>query len=469
VKLPIRTRLTIAYCAVFAFSTALLEIGAYAGLHAAVDAVVDKDLRSRLAGVEDELNKHLPRLSVGRLQNELRDHVALQPGYLDIKDSQGRIIFQGPSMQQVAGTGAGPVPAVRTVRTEGGPLRLLSVRRRVHQADYDIHVAADLTLPLTILHTFGLTLLLSSPVVLACASIVGYWIGGRALAPVTEIAMAARSIGAADLSQRVAVPESGDELQYLAQTVNGMLSRIEDAFRHVSQFTANASHELRTPVAVIRAIAEVALLRTPRDIETYSEALHRILAEAKKNAVLLNDMLSLAKADAGTAVLRMTLVDLGVNMRQACERVELLAREKGVRLDVSIGDDPLYVSADADRLRRLWLILLDNAVTYTPGGQRIEVRMYSNTSGAVCEVEDAGIGISAADLPHIFERFYRADKARDRTERGAGLGLSIAHWIASAHGARIEVESAVGCGSTFRVIFPQLIDSPSEAPAPSRA
>jgi heavy metal sensor kinase len=463
VNLPIRTRLTIVYCAVFSLSTTLLETGAYVGLHSAVDAVVDRDLRNRLAGVESELNKHLSRMGLSRLQEELKAHGTLQPAFLKIKEVQGPVVFQGASMLNVAGPGAGVVPTVSAMQTDAGPRRVLAARRRIKQADYDIYVAADLTVPLGILGWFVLILLLSSPVMRACASIVGYWIAGRALAPVTEIAMAARSIGGADLSRRVAVPENRDELQYLAVTMNAMLSRIEDAFRHISQFTANAAHELRTPVAVIRATAEVALLRRPGDIETYREALVRILTEAKKNAELLNDMLSLTKADAGTNVLRLNPIDLGDNMRQACEGVELLAREKGVRFEASIGEDPVYVSADGDHLRRLWLILLDNAVTYTPRGHRIQVRMYSDKAGhVICEVEDKGIGISAADLPHIFERFYRADKARARMEGGAGLGLSIAKWIAGAHGARIEVESAVGTGSTFRIILPQLLESPSD-------
>ena len=464
-RLPIRTRLTIVYCTVFSISAVLLEIGVYAGFHAAMDAVIDRDLQNRLAELEGDLAKHLPKLSLSKLRDELGGHGTLEPRYLEIKEARGPMIYQGQLMRQLAGSQAIPVPAMRTVQTEEGPVRILAARRRIYQADYDIQVAADVTAPLAILRKFGFILLLSSPMIFAGAAMVGYWIAGRALAPVAEIAGAARSIGGADLGQRVAVPETGDELQSLAQTLNGMLSRIEDAFRHVSQFTANASHELRTPLAVIRATAEVALLRSNGDVETYREALYKILGESKKNAALLNDMLSLAKADAGTAVLRMDAVELGANIREACGCVKLLAHEKGVRLNVTVGEDALYVSADADQLRRLWLILLDNAITYTPSGHRIEVGMYPGTPGsAICEVKDTGIGISDTDLPHIFERFYRADKARARTVGGAGLGLSIAQWIAGAHGARIEVESAVGRGSTFRVIFPHLINPPRGKP-----
>jgi signal transduction histidine kinase len=300
VKLPIRTRLTLFYCAVFSVSTALLETGVYAGLRASVVAEVDSDLRSRLVEVEGKLSKHPVSSPLSRLQNDLNTHETLHPRFLEVRELGGRLIFVGPGMDQLPGQAPGPVPSIKTVHTRASPLRVLAGRWRVRHIDYEILVATDLAPPLQILQIFGLIVLLSSPVVLACASIAGYWISGRALAPVTEIATAARSIGAAELSRRVESSGNGDELQFLAETVNGMLSRIEDAFRHISQFTANASHELRTPVALIRSAAEVALLREPEDIETYREALHRILSEAQRNTILLDDMLSLAKADAGT-------------------------------------------------------------------------------------------------------------------------------------------------------------------------
>jgi len=240
-----------------------------------------------------------------------------------------------------------------------------------------------------------------------------------------------------------------------------MLARIDDAFRHVSQFTANASHELRTPLAVIRATAEVALLKVAGTADTHREALHLILDETERSTNLLNDMLRLAQADSGTKSLRMTLVDLGENIRQACEPIALLAQEKGVHLEVAITEDVIYVSADANYLRRLWLILLDNAVKYTPGGRGVKMKMYlRGNERAICEVRDSGIGISDQDLPHIFERFYRADRARARREEGAGLGLAIAKGIAGSHGAEFEVESIVGVGSTFRVIFPHVMSTP---------
>jgi signal transduction histidine kinase len=248
-------------------------------------------------------------------------------------------------------------------------------------------------------------------------------------------------------------------LQALAETLNGMLVRIEEAFRRMTQFTANASHELRTPLALMRTTCEVALLRVNGNADTYREALQRILREAEKNTDLLDDMLSLARADSTARVLSLSPVELAPNIEQVCECVTPLTREKNIHLSYDPLDSGAWVSAEPGHLRRLWLILLDNAIKFTPAGGSIRVVsrvVFRNASpdSLVCEVQDTGIGISSSDLPHIFERFFRADKARSRDESGAGLGLSLARWIVEAHHGVIEVESTPGVGSVFRVILP---------------
>jgi signal transduction histidine kinase len=297
-----------------------------------------------------------------------------------------------------------------------------------------------------------------------CASLAGYWISGRALAPVSELTRAARSIRADNLNRRIAVPRSGDELQELAVTLNDMLARIDDTFRQVTQFTANASHELRTPLALIRTTSEVALLRTTANASSYREALHRILSEAERNTALLDDLLLLARADSGARLPDRRPVDIGLSIQRACEQAEVLASEKNLRLRVEIGAEPLWVSANSDHLRRLWLILLDNAVKYTPSGGEILIALKSSDPGFVSlDVIDSGIGIAEKDLPRIFERFFRADEARTKGVGGAGLGLSIARWIVEAHDATIGVHSVVGKGSAFRIVFPRIAASSERA------
>ena len=457
---PIRARLTVVYCTLFCLSMLLIEAGAYFGLSASIYAVVDRELEARLLGVVDFLYNHASRFPLARLQAELKTHEALQPELLAIFDEGRREIFQAAQMREFADVKHREASTVVwTARTKLAPLRVLTVRRTIRGQEYDLHLATDLTVPSEIMRRFRWIPIFTAPVMLACASIAGYWISGRALAPVSELIRAAGTIGAANLGQRVKVPQSGDEIESLALTLNGMLTRIEDAFRHVTQFTADASHELRTPLAVMRATAEVALLRATGNADSYREALHRILSEAERNTILLDNMLHLARADSGTWALELRPADLGRNLRRACGRVELLAREKNIALRVEIADEPLCIAADADHLLRLCLILLDNAIKYTPAGGTITAVASGGVGVASLEVRDSGIGIAARDLPRIFSRFFRADEARTKGH-GAGLGLSIAQWIVEAHHAKIFVSSKPGEGSTFRVEFPGISRAP---------
>jgi heavy metal sensor kinase len=456
-KLPIRIRLTVVYGAVFCLGAALLEAGAYAGLKLAIYAIADRDLQSRLLGLEEFLSEHVARLSLARLQNEIKTHTALQPSLLRIWDDHGVPIYAAPALDSyLPRTNQGSEPQLWTVDQAGRPLRILEVRRNIKGREYRLWLATDLNSPFEVLHRFAWLLLFSAPIVMAASVAAGHWMAGRALSPVLAITTAARSIDTNDLSRRIAVPSGHDELQFLAETLNGMLQRIESGFARTTQFVANASHELRTPLAVIRATAEVALLR-PASAESDREALHRILKESEKNSALLEDLLSLARADSGAAVIRSKRVDLSAVVRMTCDGFAPLARQRKIALRFDSGRKPSWVAADAGHLKRLLLILLDNATRYTPAGGWIDVSLgASDPLRASFEVRDSGIGISSEDLPHIFERFYRADPARNREEGGSGLGLAIAEWIVQAHRGSIQVESTPGAGSTFRVVLPRL-------------
>lgn len=460
-KIPIRLRLAVVYCGVFFCSTLLLEVFAYWGISAAIYAIVDHDLRARLGGVAEFLDEHVARKSLARLQEELRRHEALQPAHLAIRQLAVGEIFRGSAFQGEGAVlpSAGMRPrndAVWTAKGNSESLRILAVRRRIQGRDYDLLLATGLSVPFEIMGRARLVLLLLAPVILLSALLTGYWIAGRALAPVSELTRAARSIGADNLTRRVFVPDTGDELRDLALTLNEMLGRIDSTFRQVTQFTANASHELRTPLALIRTTAEVALLRKSGSASTYREALLCVLSEAERNTALLDHLLFLARADSGQ-VLNKGPVDVGQEVHQVCERLQALASEKDLVLTVEADDEPLWISGNADHLRRLWLALLDNAVKYTPSGGMIEVSVKpAGPNSVLVEIKDTGTGIAANDLPHIFERFFRADEARTRGVGGTGLGLSIARWVAEAHAATITVSSVPGCGSAFRVVFPRI-------------
>jgi heavy metal sensor kinase len=264
---------------------------------------------------------------------------------------------------------------------------------------------------------------------------------------------AARSIGIQNLSQRLTVPATGDELARLAETWNAMLARLESAVQRLSQFTADASHELRTPIALIRTTAELTL-RRDRPPETYRQALDQILRESERMTHLVEDLLLLARADAGLPALPLERIELTPIVRDVCRQSELLAQERQLELSADMPDQPIYVQANDPALRRLLLLLLDNAVKYTPAGGRITVTVGCGPAGSIVAVSDTGVGIPAPALPHVFERFYRVDESRNRDAGGAGLGLSIAKWIAERHHASLEAESESGRGSTFRVRFP---------------
>ena len=243
-------------------------------------------------------------------------------------------------------------------------------------------------------------------------------------------------------------------MQRLSETFNQMMDRLETAFKRITQFTADASHELRTPTALIRTTAELSL-RRDRNTAEYREALGQVLEEAERMGILIDSLMTLARMDSGAESLSYTIVDVASILRAASSAGQPLADSKQIRFEREIPDEPIPVYGDPHALRRLFLILIDNAVKYTPTGGRVSIALRATGNDAVVQVRDTGIGISQEDLPFIFERFYRADKARSR-ETGAGLGLSIARWIAEAHRAEILVESAVGQGSTFEVRIPLL-------------
>jgi heavy metal sensor kinase len=284
------------------------------------------------------------------------------------------------------------------------------------------------------------------PVAVGLACLGGAWLSRRALKPVDEITAAARAISIENLSQRLPVPSTGDELARLTEVWNSMLSRLETAVQTLSQFAADASHELRTPLAVIRTSAELALRRA-REPEAYRDSLRDVMAEVERLTLLVEDLLFLARSDAGAAQTPNAPVDLGDTMREAVDDIRDLADSRDIRLQLTGPAAPSIVTGNRPALRRLFLALLDNAIKYSPDGASVDVRVSQN---AVI-VEDRGIGIAAADLPNVFKRFYRADKAR--SSGGHGLGLALAQSIAQAHGAVIEAASREGEGSAFTVRF----------------
>jgi heavy metal sensor kinase len=310
-------------------------------------------------------------------------------------------------------------------------------------------------------------LLIAVPFLLALATAGGYFMSRRALAPVDAIIDAAQNFGAQNLSSRLSVPQTGDELQRLSETLNGMLGRIETAVARITQFTADASHELRTPLAIMRTRAELAL-RKQRSEAEYREELQQLLEELERTSDLLERLMLLARADSGVPVLQFADVCLIELLERVCAQGTMLATAKGIHFTSRLPQDRCSVHGDSQFLQRLFLILVDNAVKYTAPKGNVSVICEKANGTATVIVSDSGRGIPQADLPNIFERFYRADKARSRDSGGAGLGLAIARWIAEAHYGTVEVESVPERGSRFTVHLP-LVAGTSGAADPARA
>ncbi len=300
------------------------------------------------------------------------------------------------------------------------------------------------------------TLLLILVPGLALAILVGSLISRRALAPVDQIIEEVREISdGRSLHRRLAVPMEKDELGRLAGTLNQMMGRLERSFAALHRFTADASHELKTPLTVVRAGVERAIT-TPNLPRETLETLEETLREAKRMAELVDALLTLARADEGLAPLHREPVDLRELVSETEETGDLLAEEGGVTIDVTTPGAPVVLEVDKSRIRQLVLNLIENAVKYTPRGGSVRVVLAEEDGKVTLSVADTGIGIAPGDLPHIFDRFWRADLARTRTgERpGTGLGLAICKWIAEAHGGRIDVTSRPGRGTTFTVTLP---------------
>ena len=461
----IRVRLTAWYFVILTIALSLFGAGMFLVMRESVHTAVDDDLAVRLNGVQRFVQRVFPGRTLEDIQYEFREHSGMKPGgdLLQISDAQGNWIFQSGSIRPYnIPVSSSPTNGteLKTIDVAGSPLRMLTAKAEVDGQPYTLQLATALGGFYGVLRRFGWLILWSVPAVLIVATAGGYWMSRRALAPVDQITNTARSISAHNLSQRLVVPETGDELQRLSETLNDMMARLDTAFKKLDtaykkivRFTADASHELRTPVALIRTTTEVALQKN-RAAPDYEEALREVLAEAERTSVLLEDLMTLARADSGVATLQFLDTDLGTTVKESCSQGSTLAGPRNVVFDWQIPEQPMNVKGDPNALRRLFLILIDNALKYTPSGGRVSVGTHQVNGFGIVEVRDTGIGIAAEDLPSIFERFYRADKVRTREMGGVGLGLSIAQWIADTHGANIQVESAPGQGSVFRVRVP---------------
>lgn len=459
-RLSIGLRLTLWYLAIFALAQFAFGTGMWLLLRHHLVSIVDDNLRNQTEDLRTYLISQKKNADVPKFREEVTEaYLPEHAGeYLAVSTSAGEPIYISDFLKK-NGYGSSVVllptpPEFENQRIGRTWLRFYRSSVTTHGLTFIIAMGASTRDTYETLEAFRNYLLLSAPLVLLISGIGGYMLSRRALAPVDALTRTARTISGQNLSSRLEKLETGDELQRLSDTLNEMLERIEKAFLRITQFTGDASHELRTPISLMRTEAEIAL-RRERDPDAYREALQYILKETERASVLIEDLLALARADSGKEFLQLQAIELGDFVRGFVTGWQPLVSSTGHQLTWTASSDrQVWVMADEAALRRVLTILLDNAVKYTPAPGCIDVSLGDGESGAIVTVSDTGPGISAEEQPKVFERFYRVDKARRRAVSGAGLGLAIARWIVERHGGTIALESASGQGSKFSVHLP---------------
>jgi two-component system, OmpR family, sensor kinase len=318
---------------------------------------------------------------------------------------------------------------------------------------YEIVVSAPLASIDTELAVVRRAIFIALPLILALAGLGGYWLATRTLRPLGLMADQAHRITSSNLETRIQIDNAAEELAVLVTSFNELLARLDQSFDTMRRFVADASHELRTPISVIRGEADVALSQERSPAE-YRESLTVVLDESRRLSRLVDDLLNLARADAGHVVLQTHDFYLNELLAECCRSVQGLANTRGLTLECLPGSD-LQFTGDEQLLRRLVINLLDNAIRYTPSGGKVTAALEAGDSSVQLRVSDTGTGIAPADAARVFERFYRAGEARSRQDGGFGLGLAIVRWIAESHRGTVECASVPGHGSTFTATLPK--------------
>jgi heavy metal sensor kinase len=457
VNVTIRTRLTLWFAALVAVILLILGAGVLLGAYWGLQRAADQELTSGIGGVAAFLQHKLDIHELKDMNDELREHSALLPRgkMFRVTTLGGAVVYQPDAMALVPSM----IPRSGETRKENAIVRGRSYRSISQYAvvgpnTFLIQVAVDQTQYDQLIMGLAWLLILSIPLAGFLAAFAGYWMSGRALYPIHQITETTNSIDARTLSRRLPLLGTDDELDRLSLTINRMLDRIASAYESITQFTADASHELRTPIALIRSNAEL-LLMEPENISTVERGLSDILAESTYMTRLIGDLLTLARGDTEDASIPMELLELNDSVRAVVERARANAAARDITVEYNAHSHVVPIHGNQDMIERILMILIDNAVRYSlPKGKiRVENWVTAEQSGFV--VRDKGIGIAPEDHERIFERFYRVDTARTPRDGGHGLGLSIAKSLIALHHGTIHVESEIGRGAGFRVAFPR--------------
>jgi heavy metal sensor kinase len=453
--LPIHVRLTAWYLLSLAVIVTLFAVGSWYAMRLTMYHSIDSDLSYRMDAVVPFIESHSLNTPANFRKTFANSRDSAIVGvFVQITDASSNLLYESDVLDEhhvpifARGASNGAVET-STVRYRGWAVRVATKRVTVDGMELTAHVVEPLSDLLRSLHELTIYFALLVSVALLLTAGAGFWTSRRALAPVEQIRREADAIDPADLTARLQVPPHDDELGKLARTLNSMLARIERGFRSVEQFTADASHELRAPLAFIITAGDVSL-RRQRSREELVESLSKIIAEARRMSKLVEDLLVLARGDARQLSHNMQTVNLTRLVEETAERMAPAAAAKSLELKVTLPERSVEIDGVESDVRRLFLILLDNAIKYTDQGT-ISITLVAEPAGASITVCDTGIGIDSSALPQVFDRFWRADKVRSRAEGGVGLGLSLASQIIQRHHGTIAVDSVLGKGTTFTV------------------
>ncbi len=479
----IRTKLTAWYSLVVSVTLISFGLTAYYSTSNTLSENLDRSLKNEVKWLNEILAKKLPKRrtpppvvpkdttlkemkseeeEIGPTDeawNQIYEHTLLNPKkqFIQITDTRGRKLYKSPTLGNDS-LFYPEIPFNRILLVNTSEFRNVSLRLAVTQNErMKIYVAYPLEELNEVLDNLFSHFLILAPIAVLLSIALGWFLANKSLKPVDEMTKTARDITAQNLNQTIRHSGVNDELGRLAQTFNDMIARLRSSFDQIKQFSIDASHELRTPLTIMRGEVELSL-HSEKTPEEYRRILASNLEEVIRMSAIVENLLTLSKADLGRVELQREIFLLDEVLHDLYEDSEVLAEKKHITVTLQKADK-VSVPGDKVRIRQLLLNLIDNAIKYTPENGNVSLELGLSNGMATVSVHDTGIGIPFEEISKIFDRFYRVDKARSRAMGGSGLGLSIAKWIADAHGGKIEVKSELRHGSTFTVFLP--VQSPA--------
>ncbi len=466
-----RFRMTAWYASLLAGALLLFGVSVYLGLQRYLNSMLQDTLASECRTIGTELLSQLPAKNTQWLNAEINEAYAPEVNarfFRVYREGFGVIYLSGAPKNGAFDPSQIPVEAGKRkdgtsrISLSGGRQLLVNTMNftTADGSNFVVESGIPYGQIQIVLHGLLLTLGIYTPFLVFLAIVGGYWLMRRSLRPVDEITERAEGITSTNLSDRLPVIRTGDELERLSKALNRMIARLEDAFQHINRFSADASHELRTPLTILQLELED-IAHQPLN-SSLEDRIASALEETNRMSKIVESLLTISRLDAGDAKLEKVHLDLGNMATLTVLEMKILAQEKSISLR-ALAESDVYVEGDRSRLQQVIVNLIDNAIKYTREGGAVEILTRKEAGKAVVEIVDNGCGIPRDALPYVFERFYRVDKARSRASGGSGLGLSIVKAICAAHAGDISVSSTEGQGSCFRVELPLLALETSEA------